>query len=140
MKAQRTVIDPNAAYWAALDKKLGVDGKSAVTKERQSRWELGNWDYQGFNSNAFDRGWRRFESVVIKQCMKEEEDKRTFIKPTQVRFMRAVCMVLVRLERKGTFDILKRTRNFSTLAMDHEESEAAARARMKAIRRRLAGK
>lgn len=39
----------------------------------------------------------------------------------------------------GAFDALRRTRNFSTLAMDHDESESTARARMRRIRRSEGG-
>ena len=104
-----------------------------------SRWELGDWHYQGFNSKEFNRSWRRFDSVVIKRCMDEEEDGRTFMTPTQTRFMEAACRVLVRLEQDGAFDVLRRTPNFATLAMDHDESESVARARLRRIRRSEGG-
>jgi hypothetical protein len=135
LKAQRAAPDPNAAFWASLDKKLGLRGGSPATKQRPSRWDLGDWDYQGFNTTAFDRNWRRFQSTITKRCAEEEQDQRTFMTPTQARFMEAVCRVLVRLERGGAFDVLQRTRNFSTLAMDHDESESMARARLKRMRR-----
>ena len=138
LKVQRARPDPNAAFWAALDKKLGRAVSSAADP-RKSRWDLGDWGYQGFNSKAFDRGWRQFQTAVIKQCMAEEEDERTFMTPTQSRFMKTVCRVLIRLERGGAFDVLKRTANFATLAMDHDESESEARARLRRIRRAAGG-
>lgn len=135
LKAQRAAPDPNAAFWASLDKKLGLGGGSPSAKQRKSRWDLGDWDYQGFNTTAFDRAWRRFQSTITQRCEGEEQDKRSFMTPTQARFMEAVCRVLVRLERGGAFDVLQRTRNFSTLAMDHEESESIARGRLQRVRR-----
>lgn len=134
LKVQRERPDPNAAYWALLNKKLGFREELPTKKRRQSRWELGDWDYQWFNSKMFDREWRPFQSAVIKLCMDEEEDNRTFMTPTQTCFMEAVCEVLVRLERNGAFDVLRRTADFSTLAMDHDESESRARARLQRIR------
>jgi hypothetical protein len=139
LKAQREAPDPNAAVWAAIDKKLGLGGGSPAKPARMSRWALGDWNYQGFNSKEFDRSWRRFDSIVIKRCMDEKEDERTFMTPTQTRFMEAVCRVLVRLERDGAFDVLQRTANFSTLAMDHDEPESTARARLRRIRLREGG-
>lgn len=139
LKAQREAPDPNAAVWAAIDKKLGLGGEAGATKERMSRWALGDWDYQGFDSKDLAREWRRFQTVVTTRCMDEEENKRTFMTPTQRRFMEAVCRVLVWLEQRGAFDVLQRTRNFSTLAMDHDESESTARARLQRIRRSEGG-
>jgi Domain of unknown function (DUF4303) len=145
LRAQRNAPDPNAAFWAALDKKLkfgempNSPGKAsnALRRKRPNlRWSLGDWEHQAFNSPEFDRGWRRFQSRVLERCMMEEEDKDTFMTPTQARFMEAVCRVLVRLERKGAFEALNRTRDFTTLAIDHDESEADGRARLKAVRRR----
>jgi hypothetical protein len=134
LKAQRAACDPNAAIWAAIDKKLGLGGGSPAKSQRRSRWELGDWDYHGFNSKEFDRNWRQFQSMVTDRCMDEAEDDRTFMTPTQTRFMEAACRVLVRLERDGAFDVLRRTANFSTLAMDHDEPESAARARLRWVR------
>jgi hypothetical protein len=139
LKAQRAASDPNAAFWASLDKKLGLGGGSPPTKQRKSRWDLGGWDYQGFNTTAFNRVWRQFQSAVTKQCEGEEEDAHTFMTPTQARFMEAACRVLVRLKRGGAFDILQRTRNFATLAIDHEESESMARTRLQRIQRSEGG-
>jgi Domain of unknown function (DUF4303) len=138
LNVQRAAPDPNAEFWASLDKKLGLGGSSAAGR-RKSRWELGDWHYQGFNSKAFERGWRQFQTAVIKRCMVEEEDEETFMTPTQSRFMEAACRVLIRLERDGSFDVLKRTANFATLAMDHDESESDARARLRRIRRTAGG-
>jgi hypothetical protein len=139
LKAQRERPDPNATVWAAIDSKLGLGGGAHAEPKRISRWELGDWDYQAFNSKEFDRGWRRFASIVIKRCMDEEQDERTFMTPTQTRFMQAVCRVLVRLESDGAFDVLPRTRSFATLAMDHDEIESVARARLRRTRRSEGG-
>ena|SRR5258706_3072149 len=139
LKAQRAAPDPNAAVWAAIDRKLGLGGGSPAKPRRMSRWELANWDYQAFNSKEFDRNWRRFQSIVTDRCMDEEEDEGTFTTPTQNRFMEAACRVLVRLERDGAFDVLRRTANFSTLAMDHDEPESKARARLRRVRLRADG-
>jgi hypothetical protein len=140
LKAQREAPDPNKGVWAAIDRTLGLGGESLAKPRRMSRWELGDWDYQAFNSKAFDRNWRPFQSIVTDQCMGEEEDERTFMTPTQTRFMEAVCRVLVRLERDGAFDVLRRTANFSTLAVDHDEPESTARARLRRIRARAGGR
>lgn len=107
--------------------------------ERASRWELGCWDFQGFNRRVFDQKWRRFQVAITARCGGEEQDKRTFMTPTQTKFMNAVCRVLVRLERVGAFDVFERARNFATLAMDHEESVLSAQARLRRIRREANG-
>jgi hypothetical protein len=138
LKVQRAAPNPNAAFFASLDKKLGFKASPAATS-RKTRWDLGDWHYQGFNSKAFDRGWRRFQTAVIKRCTVEEEDEGTFMTPSQSRFMEAACRILIRLERGGSFDVLKRTANFGTLAMDHEESASEARARLRRIRRATGG-
>ncbi len=145
LRAQRKAPDPNAAFWAALDKKLNLGEKpnsprDASTPQRRRspnlRWSIGDWQYQGFNSKEFGQEWRRFHSRVLKRCMMEEEDEDTFMTSTQARFMEAVCRVLVRLERKGAFEAFNQTRDFSTLVVDHDESEADGRARLRAERRR----
>jgi len=135
LKAQRRAVDPNAAFFASLDKKLRLANTASPSLRRESRWHLGDWDYQAFSRKRFDRSWRRFEAVLAKTCETEEEDRRSAMKPTQKRFMESVCRVLVRLERVGAFDLLRRTGDFSTLAMDHDESESTARARLRRIRR-----
>jgi hypothetical protein len=138
LKVQRARPDPNAAFWASLENKLGR-GVTSAANPRKSRWDLGDWDYQGFNSKAFDREWRHFQTAVTERCMVEEKDERTFMTPTQSRFMKAACRVLIGLERGGAFDVLKRTANFATRAMDHDESESEARARMRRIRQGAGG-
>ena len=107
--------------------------------ERASRWELGCWEYQGFNRKVFDQAWRGFQAVITARCVGEEEDRRTFMTPTQSRFMDAVCRVLVRLEVRGAFDVFKRAGNFATLALDHHESVFSAQARLRRIRREGGG-
>jgi hypothetical protein len=139
LKKMREAPDPNAALWASLNKKLGLSNESPAGGGRMSRWSLGDWGYQGFNSKAFNRDWRRLQSIVTKRCMEEEQDPHTFMTPTQTRFMEAACRVLLRLERDSAFDVLRRTRNFSTLAMDHDEPEAAARQRLRRIQRQERG-
>ena len=81
LKVQRAAPNPNAAFFASLDKKLGFNVSSAA-KSRKSRWELGDWGYQGFNSKAFDKQWRRYQTAVTKRCIVEEQDERTFLRPT----------------------------------------------------------
>ena len=139
LKAQREAPDPNAAFFASLDRKLGLDSDSGAMATRVSRWDLGDWGYQACNSRTFDRGLRRFQAIVTERCMLEDEDQRTFMKPTQTRFMKAACRVLLRLERRGAFDVLRRTGNFSTLARDHDEAESIARWRLRRQRRLESG-
>ena len=110
--------------------------KSAEENEKEHRWSPGDWKYQGFNSEDFDRGWDSFESAVLEQCEEEEQDEETFMRPTQVRFMEAACRILLRLERENVFGVLNRTPDFSTLARDHDEDEADARARFEEVSRR----
>ncbi|HEX8912318.1 MAG TPA: DUF4303 domain-containing protein [Humisphaera sp.] len=135
----RAAPDPNAEFFAALDKKLGLPEHPAPAAPAggRPRWELGGWLYQGFNGPAFDRGWRRVAAAVTAACDGEPEDPRTFLTPTQARFLESACRALVTLERRDAFAPLPRVRRFATLAIDHDETERAARARLARVRRTL---
>ncbi len=103
-------------------------------EEEELRWSLGDWKHQGFNSKGFESGWRSFERAVLDACTDEEEDEETFLTPTQDRFMRAACRVLVRLESEGVFDVLNRTSDFRTYVADHDESDEDSWGRLEMVR------
>ena len=119
------------------------DERGATTPEDEEeglRWSLGDWKYQDFNSRDFSSGWRSFERAVLDVCMDEEEDEETFLTPTQDRFMRTVCRVLVRLQSERTFDVLNRTSDFTTYVADHDESDEDSWARLEMVRNEMEGK
>ena len=98
------------------------------------RWNAGDWAHQGFNSGSFDSDLSEFESSVADATMDEEEDEETFMPPTQDRFMKSVCRVLLRLERTNAFDCLVRTADFRTFVADHDETDDDSWGRLKMVR------
>jgi hypothetical protein len=110
--------------------------KAAEVYERELRWSLGDWKYQGFNSETFEKSWDPFQELVSNAYDEEEPADRT---PTQERFMQSACRVLLRLESSNAFNSLQRTDDFQTLAMDHDESDSAAWERLEAVRVEMAG-
>jgi hypothetical protein len=102
------------------------------------RWSLGDWKYQGFESGEFEKAWRRYARSVTEACMEEEEDERTFLKPTQDQFMRTACRVLVRLELTNVFESLRRTDDFKTWVADHDELDEESWGRLDSVRQQMA--
>ncbi|MBT4867623.1 MAG: DUF4303 domain-containing protein [Planctomycetaceae bacterium] len=98
------------------------------------RWNAGDWKYQGFNSTEFDDAWEPFETVVSDMCMDEEEDEDTFMTPTQDKFMKSVCRVLIRLDNTGIFDRLSKTVDFKTFVADHDELDSESWERLASVR------
>jgi len=92
-------------------------------EEQELRWSLGDWKYQGFNSKKVNAGWKSCERAVLEACMDEKEDEDTLMTPTQDRFMRAACSVMIQLESSGAFDAFKQTAEFKTYVADHDETE-----------------
>ena len=99
------------------------------------RWSLGDWKYQGIKSGRFDAGWNAHEQAVTDACMDEDEDEETFMTPTQQRFMKAACRVLIRLEEAQVFESLNRTADFMTYVADHDEADNDSWERLSAVRR-----
>lgn len=104
-------------------------------REKEIRWEPGDWKYDEFNSDTFDLGWSPFARAVHEYCLEEEEDKGTFMTPTQDRFMRSACRVLIRLESTGVFEALNRTSDFGTFVTDHDESDEKSWRRLNSVRK-----
>jgi hypothetical protein len=129
---------PNKEVWDRINKALGFPSdeqrETPAEYEQELCWSLGDWKYQGFNTKAFDSGWASFGTDVLNACMDEEEDKETFLKPTQDRFLRAVCRVLLRLEIEGGFQRLNRTDDFGTFVTDHDEPDEVAWHRLETVR------
>ncbi len=128
-KAKRSIEE-------ALGMKVYEDESEMAPEKREIelRWSLGDWKYQGFNSDAFDSGWRSFEGAVHKCCVDEEEDEETFMTPTQDHFMRMACRVLIRLESAGVFNTLNRTHDFETFVADHDEWDEESWRRLNSVR------
>jgi hypothetical protein len=106
-------------------------------REKELRRSLGDWKYQGFNSDTFDSGWRSFERAVHESCVDEQEDEETFMTPSQERFMRMACRVLVRLESAGVLNTLNRTDDFKTFVADHDESDEKSWRRLDMVRNEI---
>ena len=136
---------PNAEAFRKISESLGLEPQlpsNDVEAEIESLlWSLGDWKYQGFQSQAFTDGWSPLESAVLTWCLEsdEEEDPETFMTHTQVEFMRRVCHVMVRLEQDEAFDILNRTDDFKTWVTDHDEPEESAWDRLNEIRQEMLG-
>ena len=134
------IKDGYGEFKRRIEKTLGMkiykDESKTLPEEREKelRWELGAWKYQGFNSDSFDSGWSSFERVVHERCLGEEENKETFMTPTQDRFMRIACRVLIRLELAGVFNTLNRTDDFETFVADHDESDDESWHRLNSVR------
>lgn len=103
------------------------------------RWSLGDWKYQGFETREFDKAWRRYARVITEACLEEEEDVRTFLKPTQGLFMLTACRVLIRLESANAFDVFRRTHDFKTWVADHDESDEESWTRLDNVRDQMTG-
>jgi hypothetical protein len=105
----RFMFDCNAAYAEVL---LCVH-----SPDEDLTWEPGNWKHQGFAQLELDVA-----------DLKDGQDTKPF--------MEAVCRTLIRLENQKAFDPLKRTPKFEVLAMDHDETESTARARLARARKK----
>ena len=102
--------------------------------KRSLRWNAGDWEHQGFNTDSFDDDLSEFESAVSDATMDEEEDEETFMTPTQDRFMKSVCRVLLQLEQANAFDCLRRTADFQVFVADHDETDDDSWGRLKMLR------
>src|SRR5262249_3751763 len=109
--------------------------KTPEEEEVSLRWNMGDWKYQGFDSDNFSNGWDSFREAVSDACLDEEQDEETFMTPTQDRFMRTVCRAVIRLESEGAFDVLKRTDDFKTYVADHDESQEKSWNRLQEVRK-----
>jgi hypothetical protein len=133
--------DAFAEITRQMDKAMGRDPRPAPPKmsakefEKELRWSLGDWEYQGFNSKTFAKEWNKFEKAVRITCLDEVEDEKTFMTPTQDRFMRVACDVMIRVEASGALNALKRTAKFKTWVSDHDETESRSARRLAAARR-----
>ncbi len=142
------MFDCNSDYGRVLlclNTEADLQANAEASKERSAdalldelpaslRWNAGDWKYQGFNSPDFDTAWEPLETIVSDICMDEEEDEETFLTPTQDRFMKSVCRVLVRLETAGAFDCLRQTENFKAYVADHDELESESWDRLASVR------
>lgn len=108
--------------------------KSVEENERDLCWSVGDWKYQGFNRSAFERAWGPFSTIVLESCFDEEEDETTFMTPTQDRFTRMACRVVVRMEIDGAFECLCKTEDFKTWVADHDELDETSWSRLESVR------
>lgn len=116
-------------------KHAGLYANETVDDIKQSlRWNAGDWEYQGFSSGSFEDDLSDFESAVSDATMDEEEDEETFMTPTQDRFMRSVCRVLIQLERINAFNCLARTADFQAFVADHDETDDDSWTRLRMAR------
>jgi hypothetical protein len=101
------------------------------------RWNMGDWEYQGFESREYGDQWKKYSDAVSENCTGEEEYPETFLGPTQRNFLEAVCRVAIRLVDSNAFAILRRTENFKVFVADHDESESDAWDRLNRVRCRM---
>ena len=102
--------------------------------EQELRWELENWEYDGFQSDAFDQGMEPFAEAVSATVESEEQaglqNEETYLTPTQELFLDAACRAVVRLESTGALDVLNKTDGFRVVVFDYDEPEDLLEARL----------
>jgi hypothetical protein len=102
----RFAFDCNAAYAEVLPSLQPADAKPL--------WTIGDWKYQELACFELD-----LEGI----------DDAEEIEP----FMTMACQALIRLEKSKAFASLARSPKFETLAINHDEGEAAAKKRLKRL-------
>ncbi len=134
-----------------IDEKFGKDVFAELSNqpprtreeyEQSLRWSLGDWLYQGFNSEEFDSAWKNFEDTICDALLEEEipdgegiDEDPLFKSPLQNQFLRSVCRVALQLESISAFDVLNRTDDFLVYVADHDEPDEDSWARLKSARR-----
>ena len=136
------IFDVNADYGEVL---LCLNTESALAEwarthypeystakvEEQLRWNAGDWEYQGFNtdepySNEWEKSWSETKDRIAVAALEDDD--------VCEEFLESVCRVLIRLERSPAFLRIQREAHFKTLVSDHDEDLEDSRERLARIR------
>lgn len=103
------------------------------TARTELRWNPGDWLYQGFESDAFDKAWASKESEVVDLFASSEDDEAWH--EVAELFMAMVGSVAIRLEDQGAFEPLGRASDFQVMWADHDELWEESLLRMSDVRK-----
>ena len=98
---------------------------------------FGDWKYQGFNIDYpfWNQGWKKsaieIEAYVHHEYTSDEDSER-FLE----QLLESFTAVLIRLERSGVLDIIKKDPGFYIQIYDHDENPEAGDKRLAIVRKR----
>ncbi len=98
----------------------------SLAKEREAlRWGLGDWRYQGFNLES--RHWPEQVPML--------DDFAELPHPDDTeQFLVICCRALLRAQRSGAFEALRKTVDFAVACIDHDEDFTSGEARLERVR------
>jgi hypothetical protein len=97
------------------------------------RWNPGDWKYQGFESEDFEKAWEHKKNEVLDHMEGLLDDEDGFELALE-QFMAVVGIVAVTLEDRGAFDPLQQSDGFQVMWADHDESWEDSVERMDEVR------
>jgi hypothetical protein len=97
--------------------------------DAQLRWNAGDWEYQGFNSDPpyaaeWEDAWADIQDSIHDACLEDDSED------VAEEFLKSVCRVLIRLESNSDFSDLNREPHFEALVSDHDEDLEESRERL----------
>ena len=105
-------------------------GRSVEEVMEELRWDGGGWKHFGiFDTPSFDQIAAEYHALVAERGGLEAE------RILKEDFMQMACRAVVRLERSGVFDCLRRTPDFRVLCVYIQETIDDGDRRLKDVRR-----
>lgn len=102
------------------------DTPAEVARQKaEMAWALGDWKYQGFNLDS--RSWA--DEVPMLDDFAELPNSQD----TEA-FLQTCCRALIRAEKDGAFDGLRRTTEFRVACIDHDEDVVDGDRRLDQVR------
>jgi hypothetical protein len=105
------------------------------------RWNTGDWGYQGTaqdGEHLFRDDWEKLWSPLQNELHgRIVEELGMDSRPWTDRFVEMLYRVLFRLEEEGAFRELRKTPDFRTVILDHDEPDDWPWKRMENMRRKL---